>query len=262
MTRVAGHFGEWLQGRLGVRGPVALVTVACPAMGVSATLETGGTLRLVQPVPLLRDACALAFLAGLGIEGGRFTLTAQMPRGGGAGASTAALVALARAAGAPEAGLAAACLAAEGATDPLMLPRPDSVLWAPRRAEVLAELPALPEAEVVGGFWGAPVATDPADTAFSDISDLAADLAGPIDLPTLARVATISAERCTALRGPEADPTPDLATRFGALGHLRAHTGSARGLIYPPGAVPPGAERALERAGFSHVLRFRTGGGA
>ena len=30
MPFVAGHFGEWLQGRLGPDGPVALVTLPCP----------------------------------------------------------------------------------------------------------------------------------------------------------------------------------------------------------------------------------------
>ena len=34
MIEVRGHFGEWLQGRLGPGGPLALVTVACPALAV------------------------------------------------------------------------------------------------------------------------------------------------------------------------------------------------------------------------------------
>jgi len=33
---VAGHFGEWLQGRLGAEGPVGLVTLACAAVRVHA----------------------------------------------------------------------------------------------------------------------------------------------------------------------------------------------------------------------------------
>ena len=60
--------------------------------------------------------------------------------------STAALVALARASGAAEEGLAAACLTLEGATDPLMLPAPDAVLWAPRAARVLTPLSPPPAA--------------------------------------------------------------------------------------------------------------------
>ena len=32
VARVAGHFGEFLQGRLGAEGPVALVTLPCPAL--------------------------------------------------------------------------------------------------------------------------------------------------------------------------------------------------------------------------------------
>ena len=38
---VAGHFGEWLQGRIGPDGPVALVTLACPALGVEVRLAEG-----------------------------------------------------------------------------------------------------------------------------------------------------------------------------------------------------------------------------
>ncbi|TCP38104.1 hypothetical protein EV662_12129, partial [Rhodovulum marinum] len=33
---VAGHFGEFLQGRLGPDGPVVLVTLPCPALAVRA----------------------------------------------------------------------------------------------------------------------------------------------------------------------------------------------------------------------------------
>lgn len=262
MSRVAGHFGEWLQGRIGATGPLALVTVACPALTVEARKLGDGPFDLVQPTRLLDPARAAAFLSGLDLQGGRFTLAADMPPGGGAGVSTAALVALARAAGARERDLASACLAAEGATDPLMLPRPDGVLWASRWAEVLATLPPLPEADVVGGFHGPPVATDPLDRAFPDISDLAAQMAQPLSLAALARIASASAARCTALRGPADDPTPALAEKLGALGHLRAHTGSARGLIFAPGTVPEQAACTLRCAGFSHVVEFRTGGPA
>ena len=39
--RVAGHFGELLQGRIGRDGPVALVTLPCPVLGVTASLAAG-----------------------------------------------------------------------------------------------------------------------------------------------------------------------------------------------------------------------------
>ena len=35
--RVAGHFGELIQGRLGTAGPVVLISLPCPALTVTAT---------------------------------------------------------------------------------------------------------------------------------------------------------------------------------------------------------------------------------
>jgi hypothetical protein len=294
---VPGHFGEWLQGRLGPRGPVVLVTLVCPSRGVRATLEAGGAPGIDDPASLIGACRARRFLAALG-RGlpGRVRLSPDLPPGGGAGMSTAALVALARLLGTEETRLAAACLAAEGATDPLMCPAPDAVLWAPRRAAALRGLPRPPAAEIVGGLLGPPERTDPADTRFPDIADLAADWAaaaasatgpcaqardrrggradaagevrapgpapagGAARLAHLARLAAEAARRTTALRGPRGDPTPALAARLGALGHARAHTGPARALIFPPGEAPAGAEAALRGAGYACVLRFRTGG--
>ena len=37
--RVAGHFGELMQGRLGADGPLALISLPCPVLAV----QTGGT---------------------------------------------------------------------------------------------------------------------------------------------------------------------------------------------------------------------------
>lgn len=258
--RVHGHFGEWVQGRLGPNGPVALVTVACPAMWVSAERSGEGALSLEQTPQLLAPEGARDFLVRIGGRAGHYRLCATMPPGGGAGASTAALVALARAAQGDPDKLVAACLAVEGASDPLMLPHPDRVVWASRAGQVLAALAPLPRAEIIGGFWGPPVATDPTDMAFPDVADLVARLSQAPDLPELARIATLSAQRCTALRGPSDDPTESVAHRLGALGVLRAHTGSARGLIFAPGQVPAVADRVLQQAGFQQVIRFCTGG--
>ena len=258
---VAGHFGEWLQGRLGRDGPVALVTLACPVRGVRAAVARDPALVVEGGAGLLTPERCARLLAALDLPAqGRVLLRADLPPGGGAGMSTAALVAVARAAGAAEQGIAQACHAVEGATDPLMRDAPDAVLWAPREAAPLRALARPPAAEVVGGLYGPPQWTDPADADFPDISDLVARWAAGGTLARLARLATASAERTTVLRGPADDPTPALAARLGALGHARAHTGPARALIFPPGAVPPGAEAALAAAGFAHVLRFRTGG--
>lgn len=251
--RVAGHFGEWLQGRLGPDGPVALVTLHCEALCVRA--GTG-------PPPLPNDVTR-RFAAALGrplapLPG----LSLDMPPGGGAGASTATLVALARLAGfdGDWAALARACVAAEGASDPLMLPRPDAVLWASRQGAVLQDLAPPPRCTVVGGFWGGPQRTDSQDDGFADIADLDADWQRAVaagDLRRCAAIASDSAARCAALRGGDAG-LADLARDLGALGQVRAHTGSARGLIF---AAPPShAESALQEAGLTGVLRFETGG--
>ena len=90
-ARVPGHFGEWMQGRLGPDGPVALVTLACPALGVSAPGSGPGIDRLFPP----------RAVAGFGRELGLGPvawpgLDCDMPMG--AGASTACLVSSARAA--------------------------------------------------------------------------------------------------------------------------------------------------------------------
>ena len=52
MAEVAGHFGEWIQGRLGPDGPLALVTVACPALSVRAVREDGDLTGLRVDVAL------------------------------------------------------------------------------------------------------------------------------------------------------------------------------------------------------------------
>lgn len=250
---IKGHFGEWLQGRLGPEGPVALVTVLCPVLRADAP-GTGETLFAAEDLRGFAEALGLGELPGV---------VRNFPVGVGAGASSATLVAMARAAGfdGPPETLARACLAVEGATDPLMFERPDTLLWASREARVLRRLPPPPACEILGGFWGAPERTDPDDHNFADIADLAEDWAGAVaqrDLARAARIAATSARRCTERRGPP-DPTADLCAALGALGWLRAHTGSARGLIFAPGAVPAHGADALREAGLSGILRFATG---
>lgn len=259
-ARVNGHFGEWLQGRLGATGPVALVTVSCPDLLLEAERIGDGPLTIDDDLNLLTPALAGAFLDAVGGRSGHYRLRGNILPGGGAGASTAALVALARAASCDEASIARACIAAEGASDPLMLPRPDRVLWASRKGRGLGDIPRLPRAEIIGGFWGPTIRTDAADTEFADISDLAEALQSPVTLKELAAIATEATERSNQLRGRGDDPTPQLARSLGALGYLRAHTGSARGLIYAPGTVPEDASPALRAAGFAQVLQFQTGG--
>lgn len=261
MAFVAGHFGEWVQGCAGPDAEVRLVTLACAGRGVRARVTGASALSLEDPAGLLGADRARRFMAALGVVArGRIALAPDLPPGAGAGMSTAALVALARALGAPEARVTEACLAVEGAVDPLMLAVPDAVVWAPRAAKARAPAPPPPAAAIVGGIWGAPERTDPADMRFPPVDDLIADwMRGP-DLAEAARIASLSAARTTALRGPAGDPTAALAARLGALGWARAHTGPARALIYAPGGVPEGVAAALSAAGYGHVFRFATGG--
>lgn len=263
MVWVAGHFGEWVQGIAGPSREVALITLACPVRGVGVTWEDAQELSVEDATGLLDPPRAAALLQSLGrAPRGRIVVHPDLPAGGGAGMSTATLVALARAVGASGASIAPACLAVEGAVDPLMLEAPDAVLWAPRRAQVLAALPAPPEAAIIGGFLGAPEWTDAADTCFPVVDDLCVAWAKGPDLALAARLASASAERTTALRGPANDRTAALAEQLGAVGWARAHTGSARALIFSPGGVPARAETALAAAGFTDILRFATGGRA
>ncbi|TPE49769.1 biphenyl 2,3-dioxygenase [Amaricoccus solimangrovi] len=220
---------------------------------------------------MIAPAEARALLGRLRIAPrGAFRLRIDAPPGGGAGASTAARVALARAAAlgagrpapVPET-LARACVATEGASDPLMYPDPARLLWSSRTGHVLAMAPALPPLEILGGFLGPPRRTDPRDTDFPDIADLArAWPSATADAAALAALASESARRTLAHRGLPADPTEALGRGLGALGFAIAHTGSARALLFRPGRVPPGAAAALRAAGFAGVIRFRTGGRA
>jgi hypothetical protein len=141
----------------------------------------------------------------------------------------------------------------------LLLDRPEQVLWASRRGQVLADLPPLPRFEILGGFWGEGQRTDPDDHDFPDISDLVQDWPGT-NLPQMAQLAAESARRTLALRGPSGDPTAALARAHRALGFTIAHTGAARGLIFAPGTVPETAAAGLRARGFSRITRFTCGG--
>jgi len=264
--RVAGHFGELLQGRIGPEGPLALLTLPCMALGVCVTRTAGQGLTLTDAsaivIPMDR-AQTLLTLLDLSIEG-TLAFQAEMPPGGGAGVSTAALVALARLAGwqGDAMTLARACIAVEGASDPLMLPNPDQILWASRQGEILVTLPQPPAMEIFGGFYGPPRRTDPNDSDFPDIADLiplwrAATAAQ--DLPQVAAIASRSAERTLAHRRAQTDPTASLAAALGALGFVIAHTGAARGLIFAPGQIPPNATAVLHAAGLSAIVQFTAG---
>jgi uncharacterized protein involved in propanediol utilization len=258
MASVAGHFGELMQGRLGANGPLALISLPCPPLCVTATRRPARGLH-IHAHGMITPVRARQFLAhlGLGISG-RIALTADMPIGGGAGSSTAALVALARLAGwhgAPHL-LARACILSEGASDPLMHPNAAQILWAPREGRILAPMPALPAFDILGGFYGPAQRTDAADLHFSDISDLVHQWQAARSLTDFAAIAAQSAQRTLALRGPVGDPTARLAHELGAMGYVIAHTGTARGLIFARGGVPENGRAALIAAGLRAPLIF------
>jgi len=258
--RVAGHFGELLQGRLGPEGPLALVSLPCPALWIDCQPQARGDNVLINDHQFKTLCQAL----GVSYPRHRPHLVATMPPGGGAGSSTGGLVALARALGfasSPD-DLARLCVAIEGASDPLMFPNAEQLLFAPRDARILRELPRLPAFEVLGGFVGKAQRTDPLDVEFPDISDLVSQWHPNKGLPHIAALADQSASRTLALRGPHTDQTADIAKSLGALGRVIAHTGNARGFIFATGSVPAHAADALLEAGFDHIVQFNVGGSA
>ena len=259
--QVPGHLGELVQGRLGPQGPVVLLTLPCPALRMVGQWRAG-EFGLHQPGRAVLTMAQVAWLLralDLPLRG-QFTLRAQMPPGGGAGSSTAALVAVARLAGHPVAAardLALACIAVEGASDPLMFKASAGVLWASRQGQILRNLPPLPKMEVLGGFFGSMRRTDPSDSRFADVTDLVQAL--PQALRSAAALADLSGEsarRALALRGAAPDPTDELARDLGALGYAIGHTGPARALIFAPGCVPPHAKALLIEAGYRQLVQF------
>ncbi len=259
-VHVAGHFGEWIQGRMGRTGPVVLISLPCAAVGVTGRACTARGVRLSGAGVGVVTARRFLARLGLGLPG-RVSLHASVAPGLGAGVSTARLVALARLAGwhGDPLDLARACIACEGASDPLMFSVPEQLLWASRCGEVLAHLPAPPRYEVLGGFWGGPRRTDSRDSGFADISDLVSAWEQGGGLADLTELASESGARCLRMRGPCDDPTPRLARDLGAMGWTMAHTGAARALIFVPGQVPDDAGPTLRAAGWRGLRRFRGG---
>ena len=249
-VRVHGHFGEYVQGKLGPDGPVALITVPCRKTGLDARLHYGEG-HGYHPTDTLLKALDLA-------SRGRVVISPFSPPGAGTGISTATLVATAllHAWQGPPERLMAACVAQEGASDPLAFPYPARLLWASREGRVLQAMPAIPAHDVIGGYFGMARPTDPADTVFADVSDIVAAWEGTTSLEDFAALSSESARRCLRLRGPGDDPTECLARELGAVGFIIAHTGSARGLIFPKGKVPLHASVALKTAGITEVMVF------
>ena len=238
-----------------------MLTLPCPALRMVGQWRAG-EFGLHQPGRrVLTTAQVAGLLRALDLPlRGQFTLRAQMPPGGGAGSSTAALVAVARLAGHPVAAardLALACIAVEGASDPLMFKAPAGLLWASRQGRILRSLPPLPRMEVLGGFFGPMRRTDPADSRFADVTDLVVALPNALhSAAALADLSGESARRALALRDGAPAPTDQFARDLGALGYAIGHTGPARALIFAAGSVPPHAKALLHEAGFRQLVQF------
>ncbi|MBP2586907.1 uncharacterized protein involved in propanediol utilization [Streptomyces sp. PvR006] len=202
--------------------------------------------------------------AGLPPSGGQLRLTGDVPVGLGMGSSTSDVIATVRAVAdayglrlAPAA-VARLAVAAERASDPLMLDaRP--VLFAQREGRVLEVLgPALPPLAVVGCVLGggAPVDTlalpvqKVTDTDVQEYERLRVLLRRAIasgDVRLLGRVATASARRAQhVLRHPEFETLTAIARRSGAAGVQIAHSGAVAGVLFDPAA--PGGLRRRVRA--------------
>lgn len=242
---------------MGPGGPVALVTLPSPLLFLEL-------LRAEVSEHFLPTDLIIAALKHCGrTEPAPFRLHTAMPIGAGAGASTAALLAVYRAFSPvpdPE-DFSRLALALEGASDPLHLPEPERVLWASREGRVLAHLPPLPRMRIVGGFDGPGEPTDPQDMNFPDIADLAA--AWPAACENAAQIGalvTCCSQRSMALRGrPGFDRLCAIAERHGALGVSIAHTGSARGFLMPPKADPAPLLAELTAVNFTYVHSFLIG---
>lgn len=266
-ARVAGHFGEVVQGRIGARGPVALVTLPCPVLVTEVRFRPA-------PGPLeatVADSSKLLAAARLTLGavapngwGGRLEVRRASRPGSGAGQSTAdALGAVRAVAGAFGRQLAAAeearlCLAAEGASDPLM--HEPGVLFASREARVVRSLGALPRLRVVGGFAGHGRPTDPADDDFPDMAPVFSLLAEAVAAGDARRLA--AAARRSAEANQARNPNPAWAEVLrigraaGALGPVVAHTGSAIGLLLPAGSATAAVTERLRGLGLTQVVAF------
>ena len=263
--RIWGHFGELIQGRLGSDGPIALVTLPCPALRTKVCFTPGGRLRTAgADAPFARDLAARLLETWAPGTGGLLEIERPAAVGLGAGSSTAELLGVVRAIAlhlgrslTPEQE-ARLCHSMEGAVDPLMYDQ--TVLFASRQPQVLETLPALPPFQVIGGFAGPGQRTDPQDTAFPDVTAAVAQLRSGLiagDLQQIADAARTSAE-ANQVRNP--NPAWDGVLRIGAdtgaLGPVVSHTGSAIGLILPIDTPSTAVESALRALKLAPVMVF------
>lgn len=140
-------------------------------------------------------------------------------------------------------------LAAEGACDPLMYDMTQLPVFEPRTGVLVRYLGQLPPHILIGGHT---VHTfDPLEhTDWPDVGDLLARMSS--DLPTLAAIATESARRAqSVIWNCHLEDMIEAGAALGALGVVRAHTGSALGWIFPPDSKVPTAVQTLQEIGLT-----------
>lgn len=263
IVSVCGHFGEFIQGRLGVNEPIVLITVPSNQYKVKV-IYTKGDFKVEQKGTHFYTSSVIFDLvktAKLSIHG-NIHINLSMPEACGVGSSTATRVAVLRAIK-PNISmktLVDACIKHEGASDPIMYKVPERLLWAPRTGKVLKRMPKVPKISCIGGFYGSPLKTDPFDSKFPLIGDL-------IDLwqlpkktdKFLAELCSESSERTIKYRKICDDPTKLIARKIGALGYSIAHTGNVRNFIFPFNRIPSSTEKMLADYGFRNIQQFSMG---
>ncbi len=290
-----GHHGEILQGAfLDETGQPCLGLVTLPIAGIGThaefvpwphapseliAVEPGDKTKAVLAATLAIRECAA--LAGGSACGGRLRLVSDIPVGLGMGSSSSDVIATIRAVAAsfgielPSLVIARLAVAAEQASDPLMLDsRP--LLFAQRQGRVLEVLgDTLPPTVVVGCTTGGakPVETVdvPADVYCDEdvrgFAMLRAALRQAIttgDVELLGQVSTESARRHQRVLGKdELDTLIDIAALAGGVGVQVAHSGNVAGLLFDPRAhdLPCRLRRcvrALNDTGIAVSRLFRT----
>ncbi len=264
-VKVAGHFGELVQGRFGPDGPVVLVTLRRERLlnCVTYTPSSGPLVIDAEPQEMIREVATkmLAQFSGNDV-GGTLVCERAVTPGHGTGSSTADLLGTIRAiSSAFELQLspeheAALCLEVEGAVDPLMFDRP--TIFASRGGRVLTWLDQLPEMQVIGVLADGPSSTDPTDTDFPDVSTLLDEFKVAVkdqDLSKIGEISTQSAELNQSRNpNPAWNQMREIADAVGAPGVVVAHTGSAIGIVLQPDASFRAAQEQVRALGYGDPL--------
>lgn len=178
---------------------------------------------------------------------GKITIRSRTPSGVGFGRSTMDILAVLRAID-PDLSPkreSDIVVSVEGACDPLMYDVNHLPLYEPRTGKLHRYIGRMPDHVLIGGYTDQ--TADPlAYTNWPDVTDLVDELAP--DLKTIARIATESAIRGQqVVYNPYLNHMIDAAQELGALGVVRAHTGSALGWIFAPGTIIPDISKYLNQ---------------